>query len=162
MCVAACCSVSQCVAVRCSVLQCVAVRCSVLQCVAVCCSVLQCVAVCCSVLPCVAVSYSEATRRDSTLLPTREPTICVCSFGGCCGCCRCELDAAGLSPVHPATRQIVLCVAVCCSVLQCVAVCCSVLQCVAVRCCFLIHMCHITALSVMQQLHIISANTLFA
>ena len=28
----------------------------------------------------------------------------------------------------------VLCVAVCCSVLQCVAVCCSVLQCVAVCC----------------------------
>jgi len=28
----------------------------------------------------------------------------------------------------------VLCVAVCCSVLQCVAVCCSVLQCLAVSC----------------------------
>jgi len=29
-------------------------------------------------------------------------------------------------------RALVLCIAVCCSVLQCVAVCCSVLQCVAV------------------------------
>jgi len=32
----------------------------------------------------------------------------------------------------------VLCVAVCCSVLQCVAVCCSVLQCVADCCSVLI------------------------
>ena len=31
-------------------------------------------------------------------------------------------------------RQLLQCVAVCCSVLQCVAVCCSVLQCVAVCC----------------------------
>ena len=31
-------------------------------------------------------------------------------------------------------RHRVLCVAVCCIVLQCVAVCCSVLQCVAVCC----------------------------
>ena len=31
-------------------------------------------------------------------------------------------------------RQVLQCVAVCCSVLQCIAVCCSVLLCVAVRC----------------------------
>ena len=99
-------------------------RCSALQCVAVCCSVLQCAAVCCSVLPCGTAKRQDVTQPCYRLV---TPAICVCSFGGCCGCCRCELDVAGVSPVHPATRQIVLCVAVCCSVLQCVAVCCSAL-----------------------------------
>jgi len=45
-------------------------------------------------------------------------------------------------------RQVLHCVAVCCSVLQCVTLCCSVLQCVAV-CCSVLH-CAAVRCSVLQ------------
>ena len=65
---------------------------------------LQCDAVCCSELQCVVMCCNE---RGENQIWRRYQT---------CGCIA------------------VLCVAVCCSVLQCVAVCCSVLKCVAVCC----------------------------
>jgi len=69
-------------------------------------SVLQCVAVFCSVLQRVAVCCSV---REC--LGTLKVTYKICHFA-----------------------QKVVCVAVCCSVVQCVTVCCSVLQCAAMCC----------------------------
>jgi len=144
--------VLQCVAVCCNVLQCVAVRCNVLQCVAMCCSVLQCVAVwvhdvfirvafihvrvavCCSVLQCVAVCSSVIrtcgihTCQVSHVWMSHALTVHSHSYMNArhlyvCGTWRLWVCA-------------VLCVAVCCSVLQCMVRggCECVLQCVAVCC----------------------------
>jgi len=54
------------------------------------------------------------------------------------------------APLDPArdNRQVCVCVAVCCSVLQCAAVCCSVLQCVVV-CCIVLQ-CAAVCCSVLQ------------
>ena len=91
----------------CSVLQCVAACCSVLQCVAVCCSVLQCVAVRCSMMLCVAVCVDSCSHV--TTVSTESP-----------------------GSLWTWNKNLVQCVAVCCSVLQCVPVRCSVLQCVLI------------------------------
>ena len=105
-----------CVAVRFGGLQCACVRrhsggerIHTLQCVAVCGSVMQCAAVCCSALQCVAVCMWQETYRECLSHSGRENL--------------------ALSIAH---HRELMCVAVCCSMLQCVAVCCHVLQCVAV------------------------------
>jgi len=143
----------QCVALSCNVLQCVAVCCSVqfkasktltlflvslsplypgnlsllraskvlmpLICVAECCSVLQCVAVCCSVLQCVAVCCSGQARR------------------GHCSCFSLAISLPRNKAIsHLRAKEawmLLLCVAVCCSVLQCVALCHRVLQCATIK-----------------------------
>ena len=57
---------------------------------------------------------------------------CVCSaFAVCCSVLRC---VAVRSITCTYTHKCVMCVAVCCSMLQCVAACCSVLQCITVCC----------------------------
>jgi len=89
----------------------------------VCCSVLQCVEVCTSMLQCVVRSLQRPFSNNIS--------------GGQGGVCL--------------TRQGVLCVAVCCSVLQGVAVCCSALQCVAVCCSVL--PCVAVCCSVLQKVY---------
>jgi len=130
-----CCRVLQCY----SALQCVVYR-RELQCVAVCCSVLQCVAVlttqptvllagvgspppshittCAGVLPTLSVSAGRA--RYVALLCSRR----VLELWPICEVCGC----IHINVWWICTSAAVVCVAVCCSVLQCVAVCCSVLQ----------------------------------
>jgi len=132
------------VAVCCSVLQCVAVCCSVLQCVAVCCSVLQqqrtryarilrllsravdmsvatlfqCVAVCCSVLQCTVLQALYA--RNLRLLVPGRWYVCCSVLQFCCNVLYCgHATHASLSYW---SRAVVMCAAVCCSVLQCVAI----------------------------------------
>ena len=85
-----------------------------LQCVAVCDSVLQCVAVCDSVLlkmMCIR-GYIIETNAHVPASHTQHKQ----------------------TQAYRATLLKMMCIFVCCSVLQCVAVCCSVLQCVAVCC----------------------------
>ena len=86
------------------------------DCVAVCCSVLQCVAVLdpLTCLPCLILCHDSFVHVPSLI------HFCRCSQNG--------------SLWWTLLAKKVVCVAVCCSVLQCVAVCCSVLQCVAVCC----------------------------
>jgi len=98
-----------------SVLRCVVVRCSMFQCFVVCCSVLQCVAVCCSVLQCVAVSHSELAsycHLEQTSVFTFKRDL--------------ESSKRDLPFLEKDLYGVLLCA------MLCVAVCCSVLQCVAV------------------------------
>ena len=85
--------------------------------VALCVAVLQSVAVCCRALQCAAVYISVTTRIHP-----------LCSFALTPHCSALQCDTA--------SRNLLLCVAVCCFVLQCVVVCCSVLQCVSVHTCY--------------------------
>jgi len=128
----------------------------------VCCRVLQWVAVGCSVLQCVAVCIAVETSDlglHSRLHCRRHPSysiICLRETLHLFGsnpplkaalqrdssqkeslCITVQTSDLGLhSRRHPSNyiKEVLQCVAVCCSVLQCVAVCCSVLQCVAVCC----------------------------
>jgi len=72
---------------------------------------MQSVAECCGVLQRVAVCCSESKGASYNVAAKKAPI---------------DLE---ILPVC-----LMLCVTVCCSVLQCVAVCCSVLQCIAVCC----------------------------
>ena len=96
--------------------------CSGVQCVAVCCSVLQCVAVCCSVLQCVAVWEDLACVAVGCSEPQRVLRYVV-------ECCDVIFTRNTLS-CHEVVRhhRVVQCGAVCCCVLLCVTVCCGVLQ----------------------------------
>jgi len=96
------CSVLHCAAVRCSALQCAAVHFSALQCAAVCCSVLQCFAVCCS-------AHLNHIRIPTNF--TSNPT----HFNHN----QQSFHSSSSLPLPPS----LLCVAVCCSVLQCATVC---------------------------------------
>jgi len=121
-----CCSVLQYVAVCCSVLHSLHARLSRRKChrlywCSMCCSVVQGVAVCCSVL------HSPHSR------PSRRKCQRLFSCSMCCSVLQCVADHWDVHVDSAYARfNRVLCVAVCCSVLQCAAVCCSVLQCVAV------------------------------
>jgi len=53
--------------------------------------------------------------------------VCVCV-------CVCSYQMCGAASSVPLLHLSLICVALCCSVLQCVAVCCSALQCVVLRC----------------------------
>jgi len=83
---------------------------------------LQCVAACSSLLQCVVLQCVAFTSISNLSLPP---------------------------PMSQCVEVCLLCVAVCCSVLQCVAVCCSVLQCVILQVfesrliptCLLCHLC---------------------
>jgi len=128
-----------------------------LQCVAVCCSVLQSVAECCSGLQCVAVCIAVETSDlglHSRLHCRRHPSysiICLRETLHLCGsnpplkavlqrdssqkeslCITVQTSDLGLhSRRHPSDyiKEVLQCVAECCSVLQSV---CTVLQCVVV------------------------------
>jgi len=93
-----------------TVLQCVAVRCSVLQCISVRCSALQCAAVCCNVSQYVAVLISTTFESKKTNF-TSNPT----HFNHN----QQSFHSSSSLPLPPS----LLCVAVCCSVLQCATVC---------------------------------------
>jgi len=94
-----------------------------MQCVAVCCSVLQCVAVCCSVLQCAAVAASDRV----SILETELDKVWVAW--------KINQETINQSMNYLIYSKLdMVCVAVCCSVLQCAAVgvvCCSVMQRVA-------------------------------
>jgi len=87
----------------------------------VCCSVLQCVAVCCSVIYEETFQMDRALREIMLLIGKPRGRSIMISIGPCL-----EYDLR------------LVCVAVCCNVLQCVAACWCVLQRVA-ACCSMLH-----------------------
>ena len=103
-----------------------ATHCSTLQHTAAHCSTLQHTAAHCSTLQHTAAQFNTPPHTS-----THCNTLTQLSVAGCCSQLATQLTIA---IDYRADFREILCVSVCCSVLQCVTVCCSVLQCVAVCC----------------------------
>jgi len=100
--------------------------------------VLQCVAVCCSVVQCLPVELDMCVQATFPQcfpkFPRTLPEYVLMCVDVCCNLLQCVTVCCSVLRCVTVCSSVLQCVAVCLSVLRCVAVCCSVLQCVAVCC----------------------------